>query len=478
MSEVTLKSPEAYECDSTKGIDMRTGRLVSGYIPTIMAIAAISIYTPSAATAGPVEYETEPLYSGFPGADDDFGFSLAINGSFIAIGARFDDIDGPDSGAVYVYNRLTRNFLYAPFASDVGPGDLLGGSIAIDNNLLFATAPNDDVGAVSNAGSVYVFDLTDNGRFLQRLTAPSPVVFDAFGWHVSASDGLIMVGAPSALVGGDQTGVTHAYLSSSFSHITTLVPPDGTPSGFFGGSSAISSDYVAVTSSRNDIGIGIGESGSVYVYDYASGNLLHKLTPNDPQEGAQFGSSVAIEGDIIAVGAPFTDDTGTNSGSVYLFDGTTGNQITKIIPDDSAAFDWFGVEIAIDTDTLVIGSPFKVLPSGRYGSVYIYDLKTFDMIDRVDIPVSAGLSDRFGSAVAAGEGDILTSNYNESVGGLETGVAYFIDAICPPDLNDDGAVNFFDVSELINNQPDYNGDGVFNFFDISAFISDYNMGCP
>ncbi len=459
---------------------MRQAKLSLSHFPAITSLAALAAipFCSPQATAGPVEYETEPLYSGFPGDDDDFGYSLAIDGSYIAIGALYDDIDGTDSGAVYVYNRLTRNFLYAPFAADVGPGDLLGYSIAIDNNFLYATALRDDVGAVSNAGSVYVFDLTNNGRFHRRLTAPSPVSYDSFGWNVSASDGLIMVGAPGTLVGGVQTGAAHAYGSTFFNHLTTLMPTDGTPSGFYGTNSAISSDYVAVASSRNDIGIGIGESGSVYLYDFSSGNLLHKLIPDDPQEGAQFGSSVAIQGNIIAVGAPFTSDNGPNSGSVYIFDAVTGNQINKLSSDEVDDFGWFGVEIAIDNDTLVIGAPSKELPSGDRGSVFIYDLSTMSLIDRVDIPVSNGISDRFGYDVAAGAGEIMTANYNESVGGLETGVAYFIDAICTADLNDDGALDFFDISTMINTQPDYNGDGVFNFFDISAFLSDLNMGCP
>ncbi|MDF1810130.1 MAG: FG-GAP repeat protein, partial [Phycisphaerales bacterium] len=146
---------------SMRGIDMHENKLLFKHVPTMtsmLVLAAASLCTPSQAAAGPVEYETEPLYSGFGGSEnDDFGFSLAIDGSFIAIGARFDDIDGEDSGAVYVYNRLGRNFLYAPFASDVGPGDLLGYSIAIDNNLLYATAPLDEVDGVPTAGSVYVF---------------------------------------------------------------------------------------------------------------------------------------------------------------------------------------------------------------------------------------------------------------------------------------------------------------------------------
>ncbi len=442
------------------------------------ALSAIGLSTTSGFALGPVEYELEPLYSGFPGPDDDFGYSLAIDGGYIAIGARFDDIDGQDSGAVYVYNRTGRNFLYAPFAADVGPGDLLGYSVAIDNGFLYATAPNDDVDGVIDAGSVFVFDLFSNGFFHRRLNAPVLTRFDNYGWHVSASNGLVMVGAPSTLVGGVQSGVSHAYLSSSFTYLTSLVPSDGTSQGFFGTHTEITGDYVVVGSSRNDIGVGIGESGSAYVYDYASGNLLHKLIPNDPQAGTQFGSSIAIQGNLIAIGAPFTNDRGPNSGSVYLFDAITGNQVAKIIADDTDDFDWFGHSVAMDDDVLVIGATYNDTTSAGRGSVYMYDINTLSMIDKIDIPVFAGTSDRFGSAVAAGEGDILTSNYNQFDNGLETGVAYFVDAICDADLNDDGTLDFFDVSDLLSDEPDYNGDGVFDFFDVSAFLSDYQMGCP
>ncbi|MDF1810129.1 MAG: FG-GAP repeat protein, partial [Phycisphaerales bacterium] len=231
-------------------------------------------------------------------------------------------------------------------------------------------------------------------------------------------------------------------------------------------------------SSRNDLGTGVGESGAVYVYDLASGNLLHKLIPDDPQSGSQFGNSVAIEGNLIAIGAPFTGDRGINTGSVYIFDAITGNQITKIIADDTERLDWFGISVALDSDILVIGAVNTQVPGGGEGSVYIYDINTFTMIDKVNIPVVSGVNDRFGYEVAASEGDILTSNYNQVENGLGTGVAYFIDAICSADLNGDGSLDFFDISAMINTQPDYNGDGVFNFFDISAFLSDLNMGCP
>lgn len=55
---------------------------------------------------------------------------------------------------------------------------------------------------------------------------------------------------------------------------------------------------------------------------------------------------------------------------------------------------------------------------------------------------------------------------------------------CPADINNDGVLNFFDVSAFITafntSQPDgdFNKDGNFNFFDVSAFLGAFNTGCP
>jgi len=88
----------------------------------------------------------------------------------------------------------------------------------------------------------------------------------------------------------------------------------------------------------------------------------------------------------------------------------------------------------------------------------------------------------------------LTIGY--SIASAADGEPYFlndIDAVspqngdiclCPPDLNGDDQLNFFDISAFLgfflaqDSQADFTGDGVFNFFDISAFLSAYSNGCP
>ncbi len=77
------------------------------------------------------------------------------------------------------------------------------------------------------------------------------------------------------------------------------------------------------------------------------GDQLFKLLADDGAAFDWFGRSVAISGTTAIVGAPVDADNGAFSGSAYLFDTTTGRQIAKLLPDDGAASDWFGISVSI-----------------------------------------------------------------------------------------------------------------------------------
>ncbi len=85
------------------------------------------------------------------------------------------------------------------------------------------------------------------------------------------------------------------------------------------------------------------------------GDQLFKLLPDDGAAGDRFGRSVAISGNTVIVGAYLDDDNGSQSGSAYLFDTTTGEQIAKLLPDDGAAGDQFGGSVAISGTTAIVG---------------------------------------------------------------------------------------------------------------------------
>ncbi len=104
-----------------------------------------------------------------------------------------------------------------------------------------------------------------------------------------------------------------------------------------------------------------------------TGNQLAKFTASDAAAGDLFGFSVAISGNTALVGARWDDDGGPKSGSAYLFDVTTGNQIAKLTADDAATDDIFGFSVAISGNTALVGA-FRDDDGGSdSGSAYLFE---------------------------------------------------------------------------------------------------------
>ncbi len=99
-----------------------------------------------------------------------------------------------------------------------------------------------------------------------------------------------------------------------------------------------------------------------------------KLLAADGADGDQFGSSVSISGTTAIAGAVWDDDNGSASGSAYLFDVTTGEQIAKLLPDDGARDDRFGASVAISGTTAIVGAFLDDDNGDRSGSAYLFDL--------------------------------------------------------------------------------------------------------
>lgn len=102
---------------------------------------------------------------------------------------------------------------------------------------------------------------------------------------------------------------------------------------------------------------------SASAFSFAAGpKQLAELTASDGTPTDGFGTSVAVNGDTIIVGAPYAS-IGSNSGegAAYVFvkpSGGWGNhtEVAKLTPSDGSSDRWFGYSVAVDKDTIVIGS--------------------------------------------------------------------------------------------------------------------------
>ena len=161
---------------------------------------------------------------------------------------------------------------------------------------------------------------------------------------------------------------------SHWTQQANLTASDGASRDLFGISVAVYCD-TSVIGAYVDYDIGVF-SGSAYVFTRSGGTWTQqaKLTASDGASSDQFGISVAVDGDTAVIGAYWDDDSGIRSGSAYVFtrSGGTWAQQTKLTASDGAAYDEFGYSVAVDGDTAIIGAYYDDDNGGSSGSAYVF----------------------------------------------------------------------------------------------------------
>ncbi|HSG69825.1 MAG TPA: FG-GAP repeat protein, partial [Planctomycetaceae bacterium] len=132
-----------------------------------------------------------------------------------------------------------------------------------------------------------------------------------------------------------------------------------------------------------------------------------QLFPAWGSDSHQFGISVSISGDRMAVGAPYDNSVGDETGAVYLFefDGLQWTFADKLIGLDAAPFRQFGRAVDISGERLVVGAPFDDEAYPNAGAVYVFDLIAGSWTETAkllapDNSIQQGRSDQFGWSVS------------------------------------------------------------------------------
>ena len=156
----------------------------------------------------------------------------------------------------------------------------------------------------------------------------------------------------------------------------------GTSSYDYFGSPVAISGNLAVVGAYIEDDAGGTDSGKAYIFDATTGSLLHTLhNPNAYSTSADdyFGSSVAVDGNRVVVGVSYEDDAGgTSSGKAYIFDATTGSLLHTLHNPNAygaSVNDYFGSSVAVDGNRVVVGAGDEDDASGTdSGKAYIYTL--------------------------------------------------------------------------------------------------------
>jgi hypothetical protein len=208
----------------------------------------------------------------------------------------------------------------------------------------------------------------------QKLLASDADEEDGFGESVAVSGRTAVVGAPEA----NAAYVFEGSISGPLQWQETTIIPAPPTSVSFAASVAMSGDSMAI--GAMDSG---GGDGRVYVYERDHGGaanwgLLKELVP--PPGVAAFGRSLDIDGDTLVVGAT-TDPDAAGRAFVHQRDQGGANQwglVTELVGHDTSAADEFGFTVAISADSVAVGSiddddadPGNT--SCNSGSLYIFD---------------------------------------------------------------------------------------------------------
>ncbi|MFO1541176.1 MAG: hypothetical protein ACKOTZ_12170, partial [Chloroflexota bacterium] len=381
------------------------------------------------------------------GAGDRFGIAVAIDGDTIVVGARSEDSsatgvdgDGTDdsassAGAVYVFARSGTTWSQQAYlkASDTDAGDSFGEAVSVSGATVAVGAPGEDSASTgvdgdaaddsaASAGAVYVFVRSGTTWSQQAyVKASNAGTMDRFGEEALVVRGDTLVagaaGEDSGATGVDgnaadesASGAGAAYVfvrsGTTWSQQAYLKASNTGAGDSFGTSAALSGATVVIGAYQEDSGASgvngnqaddsASASGAAYVFTRSGTSWSQQAYLKAGNTGADdlFGSSAALSGDILVVGAwgedggsggvngDGTDDPVQGAGAAYVFlrSGTTWTQQTYLKADAPQSEAWFGTAVDISGDTVVVGAhrtdrgTDPVFPDAGIVTVYVPDI--------------------------------------------------------------------------------------------------------
>jgi len=277
-------------------------------------------------------------------ANDHLGFSVGVDGDTVVAGADNATVGATlRQGAAYVFVRPGAGWTSTTETAKLTASDgtfqaYFGFAVAVSADTVVVGAEGANIGPTIDQGAAYVYvkpaaGWASTSAFTAKLTASDGTNHDELGSSVAISGDTIIAGAPFA----------------------DLPSPNGA-----------------------------GDQGAAYVFvkpvaGWATTTETAKLTASDAANDDEFGFSVAIVGDTVVVGAPRADGPNTDQGAVYVFARPAGGWATtsaftsKLKASDGKAADEFGFSVSLSGDGLAVGAPFQIVNgNARQGAAYVF----------------------------------------------------------------------------------------------------------
>jgi hypothetical protein len=269
-----------------------------------------------------------------------FGYSVAVCGPTVVVGAPGDDLAGnQDQGSVHFYQDIVGTWTLTEEFYGMTAGDHFGGKtggglyetglmVAVQGNWAVGSAPLGTIGGLAK-GYVRVFNRpgavgTPWAEVLPPIQAADGVAGDNFGFSIALDSQAVLVGAPDAQVAGVGTGAAYYFTWNGTNYTQTSkfnATGDSANGDRFGVSVGLSNRFAVVGAPNHD-GVG-NDAGAAYLFFRGSSGwtLNREFTGSDATGQDHFGSSCFMNSGTLIFGAPQDDILGgrNNAGSAYIF---------------------------------------------------------------------------------------------------------------------------------------------------------------
>ena len=349
----------------------------------------------------------ETLVASDGAAGDKFGKSAAVYGNTVVVGAREATYSGLTfHGKAYVYQHKpsTNEWIETIFVPQLAPvaDSYYGFAVAVYGNTIAIGAPAYTVGGVVGAGAIFLYqrDPSAANSWVETVIASSSTTtMDIFGHHVALDANTLVSGQNWGDVGANvDQGYVNIDRINTLTAETKLTASDGAAGDEFGTSVAVDGNIVVVGSYKDTVG-GNANQGSAYIYQFNPSTFAWdetKLTASDGDANDYFGFSVSVHGTAIAVGARGYDVAGDEGvGAVYVYRHNHADNTwheMQLLASDGAVNDWFGTSVSMSGDMLAVGAPRK---NTNAGAVYVYIHDQDDNWEETKLTASDGVADDY-----------------------------------------------------------------------------------
>lgn len=260
------------------------------------------------------------------------------------------------------------------------------------------------------------------------LLNPSPQAGDNFANDIAVGDGVAVVGAWLDDSHGTDAGAVYVYDTATGALIRELANPNLSDGDEFGSSVAIQGGRVLVGARSEDMGA--ENAGAAYLFDLATGALLRTYANPEPGSGDRFGRAVDIDGDRVLIGA-YTDTPGpapeqSRSGSAYLMEAATGAVVAVMRDATPRADGFYANEVALGSGVAAVGNYRDSDVLNQAGSAGLFDALTGALLHLVPNPDPEPV-EFFGRAIAISGDEALISASWDNGQVQNGGTAYLVD---------------------------------------------------